>query len=96
MRGLKLGRSIRRVSIIKADGSGEIVLHKGKKSKKKKQNKELKPMERAVRHMADANLASAKSFSNSHRKSNRKKKNGWLRDISKNIMRANRKGNKKL
>jgi len=93
---MNLGRSIRKVSIIKADGSGAIVLHKAKKSKKKKQSKQLQPMERGMRHMAEANLASAKSFSNSHKKSNRKKKDGWLRDLSKNFMTAQRKGSKKM
>jgi len=96
MQGLSLGRSIKRISLIKTDGSGAIVLHKGKKGKKKKGWRELKPMERAMRHMADANLASAKSLSQSHRKSNRKKKNGWLRDMPKNFMKANRRGFKKI
>jgi hypothetical protein len=95
---LNLGRSIRRVSIVKADGSGVVVLHRGKKSRKKrkKQSWELKPMERGVRRLSDANLAASKTYSKRHRRSNRKKRDGWARDLPDNVMRASWKGAKKL
>ncbi|MBV8047314.1 MAG: hypothetical protein JO171_09185 [Paludibacterium sp.] len=96
MATIRLGRAIKKISIIKADGGGTLTLYKGKKSKKKKTNKELRPLERAIRHFNDANLASAKSLSAGHRKSSRKRKNGWLRDMGKNFFKAQRKGFKKL
>lgn len=95
MRVLDLGRSVRKVTIIKDDGI--VVLHRGKKRrKKKKSSRELDPMERATRRMSDANLAAAASYSRDHRKSNRKKKDGWLRDMPENMDRASRKAWKKL
>ena len=98
MQVLNLGRSVRKVSLVKLDGSGVVVLHRGKKSrkKKKKQSWELKPFERASRRFSDANLAAAKSYSKRHRKSNRKKRDGWLRDMPGNMAKASWKGWKEL
>ncbi|MGO9432636.1 DUF6312 domain-containing protein [Rhodoblastus sp.] len=96
MQILNLGKSIRKVSIVKPGGSGVVVIHRGKRSRKKKQSWELRPFERVSRRFADANLASAKSYAKQHRKSNRKKRDGWLRDMPDNMMRAGSKGLKEL
>jgi hypothetical protein len=86
MANLGLDKAVQKVSIVRSNGE-VVVVHSGKK-KKKKQSKELKPLERMTRRFNDANLASAKSLSSSHRKSNSKKKDGWLRDMPKNISKA--------
>lgn len=86
---LNLSKSILKVSILRADGSVDVICRK--KRKKKKQSKELKPLEKMSRRMADANLASAKSYASSHRKSNGKKRDGWLRDLPKNMSKASEK-----
>ena len=93
---MRLGKSVRKVSLVKPDSSNVIVLHRGKKDKKKKGSRELEPMERAVRRFTDANTAGVKSYSARHRKSNRKKRDGWARDLPLNLMRASRTGWKKL
>jgi hypothetical protein len=85
MPNLGLSKAVQRVSIVRSNGE-VVVVHSGKK--KKKQSKELKPLERMTRRFNDANLASAKSLASSHRKSNSKKKDGWLRDMPKNVSKA--------
>ena len=84
MRIQNLGKSVRRVSIVKSDGSGVITLHRGKK-RRKKSSKGLGIFEKAVRRMSKTNLAGAKEYDKRHRKSNRKKRDGWLRDLPKNL-----------
>ncbi len=52
------------------------------------QTKALRPMERIVRKMARRELGIAQVYLARHQRSNRLKKNGWLKDLTKNIRRA--------
>ena len=90
MQRLNIGKSVKKISIVGPRGSGIIILHKGKKSKRKKQSKELKPFGKIVRKMSKDNLKSAKSFDKNNKKSDRKKKDGWMKDLSKNMSKANK------
>jgi len=58
---------------------------KGKKKKKKKQSKLLSPLEKSIRDVAKRQSRAATEYYDRHQKSNRKKKNGWIRDLNKNV-----------
>lgn len=90
MQRLQLSKKIRRISILSL-GEGEAsTLYKAKK-RKKKRSRALKPLEKAVRRLGKANSSTARLYLKRHKKSTRKKRDGWLRDFSYNIHRAARK-----
>ena len=94
----RLSRSVRRITIFDRDSTGSLrpVVLFDRKRKKKKQSKGLRPVERVVRALADANDAVAGTYVRRHRRSNRKRKDGWLRDLAVNLGRAGNKGGKEL
>lgn len=97
MTQMKLHKAIKRVTILRQEPSGEIVpLVLERKSKRKKQSKRLKMMEKITRQIAQATMTFAETYSGQHQKSNRKKKDGWFRDLSYNLSEARRKSDKKL
>ncbi len=97
----KLPKSIRRITILKADSAdggstlGRVVVKK--KRKKKKQSKGLvKIWERVARRSARANESTNSNYLQRHRRSNKKRRDGWLRDFGYNWQRAGRKGGKRF
>ncbi|HYH96133.1 MAG TPA: hypothetical protein VD972_09180 [Hyalangium sp.] len=97
MTQMKLHKAIKRVTILRQEPSGEIVpLVLERKSKRKKQSKRLKMMEKITRQIAQATMTFAETYSGQHQKSNRKKKDGWFRDLTYNLSEARRKSDKKL
>jgi hypothetical protein len=98
----KLPKSIKRITILKADGAdsqtgsiGRVVVKK--KRKKKKQSKGLvRIWERAARGYARSNRRTADEYLSRHRRSSKKRRDGWLRDLTYNWGRASRKGNKQF
>lgn len=97
----KLPKSIKRITILKAEssdrgGSLDRVVVKAKRKKKKQSKGIVKVWERAARHAARANETSNSIYLSRHNRSNRKRRDGWLRDFSYNWQRAARKGNKKF
>jgi hypothetical protein len=98
----KLPKSIKRITILSApsgegdSGGGRYVVKK-KKKKKKKQSKGLtKIFERVARRGAEANKSTNNTYLSRHRRSNRKRRDGWLRDFNYNWSRSSRKGGKKF
>ncbi|AOY80807.1 hypothetical protein BJP36_13685 [Moorena producens JHB] len=57
---------------------------KSKKKKKKKQAAALKPLEKAMFKQAKRLDEATSVYKERHEKSNRKKKNGWIKDFGKN------------
>ncbi len=55
-----------------------------RKKKKKKQAKALRPAEKMIFSMAKKYDKASKEYRDRHEKSNRKKKNGWIKDLAKN------------
>lgn len=98
MTQMKLHKAIKRVTILRQEPSGEIVplVLERKKSKRKKQTKNLKMMEKITRQIAQATISFAETYSGQHEKSNRKKKDGWFRDLNYNLSEARRKSDKKI
>lgn len=59
-----------------------------KRRKKKKQSKLLSPWEKTVRRAAKDQVKASNTYFERHERSNRKKKNGWLRDLNKNVSKS--------
>lgn len=77
------------------DGSAtRTVLYEQRR--KRRGSKRLRPFEKALRRMAEAQSTASNSYLDRHERSNRKKKNGWAKDLTKNISKSSRKGLKKL
>lgn len=95
MSALDRVKSIRRITTFDDNGH-PVTVFKGKNKKKKKQAAWLKPFEKRQRRAARAMIAGSESYLDRHQRSNRKKRNGWLRDLNKNSLKAWRKGAKKL
>lgn len=54
----------------------------------KKQSKSIKPIDRRVRRSARRQMKMLDRYLTLHDRSSRKKKNGWIRDLGKNIIKA--------
>lgn len=94
----RLSKSVRRVTILRTDGHGSVqaeTLYK-KRRKKKKGTRAFKPIERLARNLASANDRVASTYFRRYKKSNRKRRDGWIRDLPQNAMRSGSKGLKKL
>ncbi|MEO5698726.1 MAG: hypothetical protein ABIQ60_16520 [Burkholderiaceae bacterium] len=94
----RLSRAIRRITVFDRDVTGSLrpVVLFDRRRKKKKQTKGLKPVERLIRTVADANDAYGSSYAARHRRSNRKRRDGWLKDIAANVSKAGNKARKEL
>jgi LytS/YehU family sensor histidine kinase len=67
-----------------------------KEKRKRRVSKRWRSIDRAIRRMGRAQLTTASDFLVRHERSNRKKKNGGLRNLIRNVSRSQRKGRKKL
>jgi hypothetical protein len=90
----RLSKSIRRITVFERDAAGSLrpVVVFNRRRSKKRQTKALKPLERLVRTLSDGSDSFAGSYARRHRKSNRKSRNGWLRDLPLNLSKAATKG----
>jgi|GEM_PF-1058241 len=59
-----------------------------KKKKRKKQSAALKPYEKVVFKLAERYNKATKEYRDRHSRSNKKKKNGWIKDFPKNYSKA--------
>jgi hypothetical protein len=75
-------------------GTGETIQLKAKSRKRKKQSKGLKFLEKLTRSGGRSSSSVFDRYLKRHKRSNRKKKDGWLKDLSKNSFGALRKGRK--
>jgi hypothetical protein len=94
-----VSKSVRRITVLRKDASGNttpVAIYKRKSSKKKKGMKLLRPIEQATRQLVKAQSRTASKYLGRHRSSNGKRKDGWLRDLGLNMMRASRKGSKAI
>lgn len=98
----KLPKSVKRITILKSDqsdaesGPSERIVVETKRKKKKQSKGLLKLLERATHQAAQANQAASDNYLDRHRRSNRKRRDGWLRDFSYNVFKSRRKGNRKI
>jgi Family of unknown function (DUF6312) len=94
---LRLGKSIKRITVLQADPSGTCVpvLVFESRGKKKKGSRELRPAERMTMACGDAANAAAATYLRRHKRSNRRYRDGWLREMPNNALRAAGKGFRK-
>jgi hypothetical protein len=97
MEKLRLGNSIRKVILLEADAAGNVkpVILFERSRKQKKMTRIFRPLEKVVRRAATAEAAFAKTYASRHRRSNAKTKDGWIRDVGLNLLKASRRGFKK-
>ncbi|MGD1808026.1 hypothetical protein ACP6PL_21690 [Dapis sp. BLCC M126] len=86
---------IKSVTVLQSDedfgGTPETLYGKSagkRKKKKKKQSRALKPAEKMIFSMAKKYDKASKEYRDRHEKSNRKKKNGWIKDLAKNYSKS--------
>jgi hypothetical protein len=90
--------SIRKITVLQKDSRGQVepVVVFTRRARRKKVTPIFKPLETAVRRLSDAQARTAESYLARHRRSNRKRKDGWMVDLPSNAIRAGRKGAKAL
>ena len=90
----RLSKQIRTITMFERDAAGALrpVVVFNRRRKKKKQARSLRPVERLVRTMSDGNDRFTQTYARRHRRSNRKSRDGWLRDLPLNLSRAATKG----
>jgi hypothetical protein len=92
--------SAKRVTVLGKNPDGtfsvtsESVVESG--TKKKKGTKGLGLVEKIVRTGVDVSTTSGSAYLSRHKKSNQKKKDGWLKDAPVNVIRAGLKGVKQV
>jgi hypothetical protein len=94
----RVSTSVRRITVLQPDASGAVspVVVYERCPTRKKGTRAFRVFEQSARHIADAQARGATSYLARHRKSNEKRKDGWMRDFNLNITRASRKGAKAL
>lgn len=88
---------IKRVTVIKRDTHGHIVsrdAYAGER-KTKKQSRTLRPVERELRRVLEFQSDVIHNYLGRHRRSNEKRRDGWLADMPGNMIRAVRKSKPK-
>ncbi len=90
----ELPRGVKKVLVVKGDQIE--VWGERPRRKKRRTSKLLRPAEKLVRRSAEAGEAWSGTYLDRHGDAARKKKNGWLKKMPKNVYKANRKGLKKL
>ncbi|EYF00546.1 DUF6312 domain-containing protein [Chondromyces apiculatus] len=95
----KLSKAVKRIVIPQqatAEGPSAGVYVLKPKKKRKKLSKSSRFLEKLLRHGATAQRKGVNTYLERHKRSNRKKKDGWLRDLSNNLSRASNKGRKRF
>jgi len=78
-----------------ADNVRVVVFRKNGKSKNKR-SRGTKQVEQAVRSLVDTNGTLMNTYVIKHKGSNRKTRDGWVKDMPINVFKANKKGFKKI
>ncbi len=95
---MEIGKTVAQITIVRTDAAGNtmpsVIYRKDKKSKKGSPG--LRTIEKVTRHIVSAHNAGAENYLAHHKKSNRKKKDGWIRELGSNLARAQAKTIKDL
>lgn len=73
-----------------------IVLFSRRRRKKKKSTDYVKPFERMTRSLAEASDAATSTYLRRHKRSNRKRRDGWVSDAQTNMLRSGTKALKRI
>jgi hypothetical protein len=83
-----------RITVIRRDETGRLIArerYEGEGPRRKKQSKLLKPIERTLRNAVRFETRLLNDYLSRHERSNAKKRNGWVKDLPTNLVRAIRK-----
>ncbi len=83
-----------RITVIRRDETGRLIArerYEGEGRRRKKQSKLLKPIERTLRNAVRFESRLLNDYLSRHERSNAKKRNGWVKDLPTNLVRAIRK-----
>lgn len=83
-------------SLQPSGATGTLRIKADSKRKRRKQSKSLKLFEKLARRSARMQQRTFGEYLYRHDRSNRKKKNGWFKDLSKNLMSSSKKGRKRF
>lgn len=93
---LKLDPAVRSITVLKKDENGDLrrtaVIRNA--PRKKKGTKALRPIEKFIRKLGRAQATAVSEYNARHDRSNKKKKNGWLRDLVPNLMKTRKRASK--
>ncbi len=94
----RLSKSVKRITVLQRQGDGGIspVVVFERRRGKKKGTQLLQPIERVMRSLAETSDAATGTYLSQHKKSNRKRKDGWIRDVPSNVVKASRRAVKEL
>jgi hypothetical protein len=95
----KLPKFIKRITILKKEEGSpldaeQLMVVKPRRKRRKRSRGLVRVWERLARRSAKAESKTADTYLERHNRSNRKRRDGWLRDYSYNVLRARRKGGK--
>jgi len=86
-------RAVRRITIVNfmpSGGSTTTQLHVGRRRRRRSSrvSRRLRPQERFTRRVMRALSDGARTYLRYHERSNRRSRNGWVRDFNRNLARA--------
>jgi len=86
------------VRTVRREGEPDVIVYRRRsaRGRKKRGTRALRVPERALDQLARAGQTLTSTYSERHRFSNRKKKDGWLRDLNENVYRAVRNANRQI
>jgi hypothetical protein len=90
-----MAKFVERITAVSLGGGEAETVYTASKPKRKV-SRWLKPLEKGHRRMLKALVAYGAELEGRHERSNRKRRNGWLRDAPLNMLRAQREAAKKL
>lgn len=98
MEALRVGKQVKSIVQLEKDAYGQYVpvslyVEAGKK---KRGTRGARAASKVIRRLAQAQQAYMDTYLSRHDRSNGKRRDGWLRDLPLNVMRATRSGTKKL
>ncbi len=95
---MSIPRSIRRITVLREDSNGMATVQTvyRRRRRSKKTTPLLSPLENAARRIADAQGRAANSYVMKHKRSNRKRRDGWIVDFPSNVLYASQKGTRAL
>ncbi|MCP4397939.1 MAG: hypothetical protein GY801_11665 [bacterium] len=84
---LRFSNTVRRIIVLAPEQGGwqATTIYQKKCRKNKKGTRILQPLEKAIRKTNKANREALEVYAKRHRKSNRKRKDGWIRDLNYNV-----------
>jgi hypothetical protein len=96
MNDIKVVKGVKRITVLKPQPGGTLVPVAVYRRGKKRKRQSLPMLEKLTRRAAEAGAELAGVYLQRHNRSNERSRDGWLRDLQTNVLRANLKSRKAL